>query len=140
MAAPSKHLSKKSSSASITLGINIFGDLPPNSMVTGFRFSDAYCIIRRPVVVSPVKATLATRGELASGLPASGPNPVMIFITPAGSTSLIKSIKTKIPTGVCSAGFITTVQPAAMAGASFHVAINMGKFHGMICPTTPIGS
>ena len=28
----------------------------------------------------------------------------------------------------------------APAGASFHVAINNGKFHGMICPTTPNGS
>ena len=30
--------------------------------------------------------------------------------------------------------------PAASAGASFHVAISSGKFHGMICPTTPSGS
>ena len=30
--------------------------------------------------------------------------------------------------------------PAARAGASFHTAISSGKFHGMICPTTPSGS
>ena len=42
--------------------------------------------------------------------------------------------------GVCSAGFITTVQPAAMAGASFQVAISSGKFQGIIWPTTPSGS
>jgi ABC-type antimicrobial peptide transport system permease subunit len=32
------------------------------------------------------------------------------------------------------------VLPAASAGASFHAAINNGKFHGMIWPQTPIGS
>ena len=42
--------------------------------------------------------------------------------------------------GVCSAGLSTTVFPAAMAGASFQVAIRSGKFHGMICATTPSGS
>ena len=41
---------------------------------------------------------------------------------------------------VCSAGFITTVQPAASAGPSFQACMSSGKFHGMICPTTPTGS
>jgi len=45
-----------------------------------------------------------------------------------------------IEAGVCSAGFKTTQFPAANAGANFHVAINNGKFHGIICPTTPSGS
>ena len=31
-------------------------------------------------------------------------------------------------------------QPAASAGPSFQAAISSGKFHGMICPTTPTGS
>ena len=43
-------------------------------------------------------------------------------------------------TGVDSAGLSTTQLPAPSAGASFHAAIRMGKFHGMICPTTPSGS
>ena len=30
--------------------------------------------------------------------------------------------------------------PEASAGASFHAAINSGKFHGIIWPTTPTGS
>ena len=50
------------------------------------------------------------------------------------------SINIIMDAGVCSAGFITTVQPAARAGANFHAAINKGKFQGIICPTTPIGS
>ncbi len=42
--------------------------------------------------------------------------------------------------GVSGAGFSTTVFPAARAGPSFErVSIN-GKFHGVIAPTTPMGS
>ena len=49
-------------------------------------------------------------------------------------------MSSRIETGVCSAGLSTTQLPAASAGASFQVAISNGKFHGMICPTTPSGS
>ena len=41
--------------------------------------------------------------------------------------------------GVAEAGFSTTVQPAAMAGAIFLVIMLAGKFHGVIAPTTPNG-
>jgi formylmethanofuran dehydrogenase subunit E len=40
---------------------------------------------------------------------------------------------------VSSAGLRITVQPAASAGAIFQIAMTSGKFHGMICPTTPTG-
>ena len=39
-------------------------------------------MIRRPVVVSPVKAILAMRGLVASGLPASSPKPLTMFKHP----------------------------------------------------------
>jgi hypothetical protein len=55
--------------------------------VTGVILSEAYCMIRRPVVVSPVNATLATRGLEASGLPASTPKPLTMLSTPGGSRS-----------------------------------------------------
>ncbi|MCY1378812.1 hypothetical protein D9M68_921550 [compost metagenome] len=97
-------------------------------------------MIRRPVVVSPVKATLLMRGLDASGLPASSPKPLITLTTPGGSRSPITSISTRIDAGVCSAGLSTTQLPAASAGASFQVAISSGKFHGMIWPTTPSGS
>ena len=42
--------------------------------------------------------------------------------------------------GVDSAGLSTTQLPAPMAGASFQAAIRIGKFQGMIWPTTPRGS
>ncbi len=46
----------------------MFGDLPPSSSVTGMMFSDAYCMISRPVVVSPVNAILAMRLDLRQRL------------------------------------------------------------------------
>ncbi len=60
--------------------------------------------------------------------------------TPGGSTSPMRSINTARLIGVSDAGLITTQLPAAIAGASFQAAISSGKFHGMICPTTPRGS
>ena len=89
-------------------------------------------MISRPVVVSPVKAILAIRVELASGFPASRPKPLTTFNTPGGKRSPIISINTIIETGVCSAGFNTIQLPAANAGANFQTAIKIGKFHGMI--------
>ena len=120
--------------------MKMFGDLPPSSMVLGIRFSAAYCMICRPVVVSPVKLILAMRGLDASGAPTSEPWPLTTFSTPAGSMSPIRSISTPRLSGVSEAGLITTQFPVASAGAIFHAAISSGKFHGMICPTTPIGS
>ena len=124
----------------MTLSKKTFGDLPPNSKVNGIIFSDAYCMMRRPVVVSPVKAIFFTSGWVANGFPASGPNPFTTFTTPGGSKSAIASIRNKIETGVCSAGFNTTQFPAANAGANFQAAMSIGKFQGIICPTTPNGS
>ena len=41
--------------------------------------------------------------------------------------------------GLHSAGLWTTVQPAASAGAIFHVDSMNGVFHGVMMPTGPIG-
>ena len=41
---------------------------------------------------------------------------------------------------VYSDGLITTVLPAASAGASFHAVSSSGEFHGMMAATTPSGS
>lgn len=140
MAKPSNDLSKKSSSCAITSSKKMLGLLPPSSSVTGMRFSLAYCMMSRPVLVSPVKATFAMRGLLASGLPASTPKPLTTLSTPSGSRSWMSSVHSRMLEGVCSAGLRTTQLPAASAGASFQAAIRSGKFQGMICPTTPSGS
>jgi hypothetical protein len=42
------------------------------------------------------------------------------------------SAKRSAVSEVYSAGFRTTVFPAASAGAIFHASIRSGKFHGMI--------
>ena len=89
-------------------------------------------MINLPVVVSPVKATLATLFDEANGLPASNPKPLTILTTPGGNKSPINYIITIIDAGVCSAGLRTEQLPAASAGANFQVAISNGKFQGTI--------
>ena len=69
------------------------------------------------------------------------PKPVTTLRTPGGKpASSARSPSRSAVSGVCSAGFSTTVQPAASAGATFHDAIISGKFQGMIWPATPTGS
>ena len=63
-----------------------------------------------------------------------------MFTTPGGSSAWRQtSAKRSAVSGVVSAGFSTTVFPAASAGAIFHASISSGKFQGMICPATPSG-
>src|ERR1044071_5231654 len=120
---------------------NILGDFPPSSRVTRFTVSAACLTIILPTAALPVKATLFTSGCWTSGAPQVSPNPVMTLTTPGGSpTSVIQLANSSAVSGVCSAGFSTQVHPAASAGASFHAAINNGKFQGIICAATPIGS
>ena len=42
--------------------------------------------------------------------------------------------------GASSEGFSTMVQPAASAGPTLAQIWFIGQFHGVIMPTTPIGS
>ena len=94
--------------------------------------------IALPTSVEPVNAILST-GESTSAAPVS-PAPVTMFTTPGGSSaSWITCASSSAVSGVVSAGFSTTVLPVASAGASFHAAISIGKFHGMIWPATPMG-
>ena len=68
------------------------------------------------------------------------PAPVTMLTTPGGrSASAMISASTRIDSGVVSAGLITTVLPAARAGAIFQAAISSGKFHGITWPATPSG-
>ena len=101
----------------------------------------AAAAIPRPTSVEPVKATLATSGCSTRRCPHTDPGPATTFTTPAGrpaSTAIFSS--SSAVSGVSSAGFSTTVLPAARAGATFQDAITSGKFQGTIIPTTPRGS
>jgi hypothetical protein len=88
--------------------------------------------MRRPTAVEPVKAILAMPGCSTIAWPVA-PSPVTMLTTPFGSPASRQiSAKSKAVSEVYSAGFRTTVFPAASAGAIFHASIRSGKFQGMI--------
>ena len=63
-----------------------------------------------------------------------------MLTTPGGSSACSQiSANSSADNGVVSAGFSTTVLPAASAGAIFQASISSGKFQGMIWPATPSG-
>ena len=60
--------------------------------------------------------------------------------TPGRHARLVQQAATaSAVSGVSSAGFSTTVQPAASAGPILRVAIAAGKFQGVTSTQTPIG-
>ena len=120
----------------------MLGLLPPSSRVSFFRLlAPEAATISLPTSVEPVNATLSTSLWAARAAPAVSPKPGTTFTTPSGMpASAMSPARRSAVSGVCSAGLSTTQLPAASAGPSFHAAISSGKFHGMICPTTPSGS
>ncbi len=94
-----------------------------------------------PTVGEPVNVTLSMSGWSTMAWPAVLPKPGTTLSTPGGkpASSAISPILSAVR-GVISAGFSTTVQPQASAGAIFHMPIISGKFQGMMAPTTPSGS
>ena len=72
-------------------------------------------------------------GDLRAG-------PITRLATPGGMPASARHSNIWIRvSGVCSAGRLTTVQPAARAGAILRLGRAIGKFHGLIVPTTPTG-
>ena len=66
--------------------------------------------------------------------------PVNTLNTPLGMPARsANSAIAKAENGVCDAGRITKVQPAAKAGAALRVIIAFGKFQGVMAAHTPIG-
>ena len=106
------------------------------------RFERAeYSISLRPTGPEPVKAIMSTSIDSASASPATPPRPGMTLSTPAGSpASSANSPSFSAVSGDCSAGLRTTELPMARAGATFHIAMCSGKFHGTMAPITPSGS
>ena len=117
----------------------MFAALPPSSSVSFLPVPASSRWIAFPTSVEPVNAILSTPACLTSAAPAR-PSPVTMFTTPGGSSAWRHtSAKRSAVSGVVSAGFSTTVFPAASAGAIFHASISSGKFQGMIWPATPSG-
>ena len=94
-----------------------------------------------PTVVEPVKTTFRTRGWVTKRFPTMLPFPGRTLNTPSGIPAFSANSPKRIAvSGVYSAGFNTTVFPAASAGAKPQPAIGIGKFQGTMTPTTPSGS
>ncbi|MNN83127.1 hypothetical protein D3C81_2001380 [compost metagenome] len=61
-------------------------------------------------------------------------------MTPGGTPAeSMHSMSNWICIALSSLGLMTTVQPAANAGASLLQTIKMAEFHGVIRPATPTG-
>ena len=109
----------------------MFAALPPSSSVSFLSVPATAFAISRPTAVEPVKATLLTSGCRTSAAPVA-PAPVTMLTTPGGRSACCRiSAKMSADSGVVSAGLMTTVLPAASAGAIFHASMSSGKFHGM---------
>jgi hypothetical protein len=115
----------------------MFAALPPSSRVSFLSVPATDRAMALPTAVDPVKATLLTSGWLTSACPVS-PAPVMMLTTPAGRSACCRiSANSMAVSEVVSAGFSTTVLPAASAGAIFQASISSGKFHGITWAATP---
>ena len=90
--------------------------------------------------MDPVNANLLNPGWSNMYCPDLDPLPVITLNTPAGITFSVNFANSRTLNGVELDGLNTVQHPAASTGANFHAAIKNGKFHGTICPTTPIGS
>ena len=117
-------------------------DLPPSSRKTGLRRLAAAAMMRWPVAVEPVKATMSTSGDVVSTSPTRWSCETTMFTTPAGMSvfSTMRRPRRVAFHGVSGAGLSTHVLPMASTGPSLLRMISIGKFHGTMTPTTPIGS
>ena len=115
--------------------------LPPSSSVTRLTCLAAPAITWVPTSVDPVNTTLRTSGWVTNRSPITEPRPGSTW-NRSGSrpASTASSPIRRVVSGVHSAGLTSTALPAASAGANPHEAIGIGKFHGVIIPTTPSGS
>ena len=134
---PSAAASRSASSKTIK------GALPPNSSESFLIVSALWRIRMRPTSVEPVNESLRTMGLAHSSLPITTDDdalPVTILSTPFGIPArCASSAIASADSGVCSAGLMTIVQPAASAGATLRAIIAFGKFQGVIAAVTPIG-
>ena len=113
--------------------------MPPISSSTAFPA--ARCATFVPVAIEPMKPIACVPGLPATSSPTTGPGPVIMLKTPAGSpASTMHSASATAHIDVDGAGTQTTALPDASAGASSSAGIVYGQFHGVIRPTTPRGT
>ena len=83
--------------------------------------------MRAPTSVEPVNDTMFTSVEATSAAGDSGPDPVTMLTTPSPRpASATASPSNSTPKGSWGAGLITTVLPAASAGAILPATLTSG--------------
>ncbi len=104
------------------------GACPPSSTDTRLSVGAAFWTSIFPIAVEPVKVSLRTSGDSSSASPTSAARRlVTMLMTPAGRPASRKSLSVSTASrGVCAAGLRMAVQPAATAGASLRVIIEIG--------------
>ena len=112
--------------------------LPPNSSVMRFSVLAADAITRAPVAVEPVNEILLMPLCVVILSPRSLLSAI-ILTTPAGKTSAISEARCRADNGVVGAGLTITVLPANSAAGNLKANKIIGKFQGIIAPTTPSG-
>ena len=92
------------------------------------------------MAVEPVNDTMSMSRLELSAAAGSGDADVTRLTTPGGNpTSRSISASTTMASGSCGAGFITTVQPTARAGAILPTMLVSGKLYGEMHATAPTG-
>ena len=118
--------------------INAF--LPPSSSWVRVRLAAAFAWIFLPTSVDPVNEIARTRGSSTMRFPTDEPRPLTQLKTPSGRPARSNRPAMNTPDhGVNDAGLNTTVFPVSSAGSVLRHITFMGKFHGLITPTTPSG-
>jgi hypothetical protein len=109
-------------------GNTMNGAWPPSSTDTRLRLPAATPARCFPTGVEPVKVSFRTRGSVVNTSPIGlGSSAVTRFTTPGGVPTSSKISNTaRAHSGVASAGFNTSVHPAASAGAILRVSIEIG--------------
>src|SRR5580704_14263537 len=96
--------------------------------------------MRVPTAVDPVKLTQSTSGDSVNTAAGSGLELVTMLTTPGGKPTSSKMRANSINmSGSWGAGFMTTVLPAASAGATLPAMLTSGKLYDAMHATTPTG-
>ena len=110
----------------------------PSSRFTRLRAARSRSF--QPIGTEPVNVISFTRASSTRTSPISAAGPQTTFSQPAGNpASVSSSARRSADRGVCEAGFKTTAQPAASAGAILCATRLSGKLKGEIAPTIPMG-
>ena len=120
---------------------------PPVSAISGIgrpRSSSRPARLRcssRATSVDPVNITPRTRASATRRAPTTSPRPGRNCSASAGTPAACRRATAWAAiSGVCSAGFASTLLPAASAAATCPVKIASGKFHGLMQTTGPNGA